>query len=143
MPYAASHSIEPNLDSAIQAVCHDVREQLTGQSPNLCFLFASHAHADGFEDLPATIRRELGADVLLGCSGETIVGGGEEIEEGPALSLWAGVMPGAMLMPFHIEFGETPDGLIAVGFPDDLPERAADARCSSLSENRIHRSPIP
>lgn len=128
MPYAACLSTEADLDSAVQAVCEDVRKQLAGQSPNLCFLFASHAHANGFDDLPATIRRELGADVLLGCSGETIVGGGEEIEDGPALSLWAGVLPGATLTPFHIEFGETPDGLIATGFPDDLSERAADAR---------------
>lgn len=128
MPYAASLSLDADLDSAIQAVCNDVRKQLAGQAPNLCFLFASHTHADEFDDLPATIRRELGADVLLGCSGETIVGGGEEIEDGPALSLWAGVLPGATLTPFHIEFGETPDGLIATGFPDDLSERVADAR---------------
>ena len=128
MTYAASLSLDPDLDSAVQAVCADVRKQLAGQSPTLCFLFASHAHADGFDELPATIRRELGAEVLLGCSGETVVGGLQEIEDGPALSLWAGVLPGATLTPFHVEFGETPDGLIAVGFPDDLSERAADAR---------------
>ena len=128
MTYAASLSLDPDLDSAVQAVCADVRKQLAGQSPTLCFLFASHAHADGFDELPATIRRELGAEVLLGCSGETVVGGLQEIEDGPALSLWAGVLPGATLTPFHVEFGETPDGLIAVGFPEDLSERAADAR---------------
>ena len=128
MQYAASLSIADDLDSAVRAVCADIRKQLAGQSPNLCFLFASHAHAGGFDDLSVTIRCELGADVLLGCSGETVIGGGEEIEEGPALSLWAGVLPGATLTPFHIEFGETPDGLIATGFPDDLSECAADAR---------------
>ena len=128
MTYAASLSLDPDLDSAVQAVCADVRKQLARQSPTLCFLFASHAHVDGFDDLPATIRRELGAEVLLGCSGETVVGGDVEIEDGPALSLWAGVLPGATLTPFHVEFGETPDGLIAVGFPEDLSERAADAR---------------
>ncbi len=128
MTYASSLSLDADLDSAVQSVCADVRKQLAGQSPSLCFVFASHAHADGFEDLPATIRRELGAEVLLGCSGETVVGGDVEIEDGPALSLWAGVLPGATLTPFHIEFGETPDGLIATGFPDDLSDRAADAR---------------
>ncbi|TXT20850.1 MAG: hypothetical protein FD138_4138, partial [Planctomycetota bacterium] len=48
MTYAASLSLDADLDSAVQAVCADVRKQLGGQSPNLCFLFASHAHADGF-----------------------------------------------------------------------------------------------
>jgi small ligand-binding sensory domain FIST len=65
---------------------------------------------------------------LLGCSGEAVVGGGQEIEDGPALSVWAGVLPNASLTPFHIEFGETPDGLIAVGFPEDLSEQIADTR---------------
>lgn len=128
MTYAASLSTDADLDAAIQAVCGDVRRQLGQQSPSLCFVFASHAHADRFDELPATIRRELGAEVLLGCSGETVIGGGQEIEDGPALSLWAGVLPGATLTPFHIEFGETPDGLLAIGFPDDLSERTADAR---------------
>lgn len=80
--------------------------------------------------------------MLLGCSGETIVGGGEEIEDGPALSLWAGVLPGATLTPFHIEFGETPDGLIATGFPDDLSERAVDARALSRWASRTHQCRI-
>ena len=51
MPYAASLSIEADLDSAVQAVCADVRKQLAGQSPNLCFLFSSQAHADGFDEM--------------------------------------------------------------------------------------------
>jgi small ligand-binding sensory domain FIST len=127
MPYAASLSVDPDLDSAIRAVCGDIRRQLAGQPPDLCFLFVSHAHAEGFDDLPATVRRELGANVLLGCAGETVAGSDREIEEGPALSVWAGVLPGATLTPFHLEFGETPDGLIAIGFPDDLNDLATDA----------------
>lgn len=128
MPYAASLSLEADFDLALQTVCRDVRRQLGDQSPDLCFLFASPAHDDRFDDLPAAVRQELRANVLLGCTGETIIGGHQEIEDGPALSLWAGTLPGATLTPFHIEFGETPDGLIALGFPDDLSERAANAR---------------
>ncbi|MFM9966069.1 MAG: FIST N-terminal domain-containing protein [Planctomycetaceae bacterium] len=128
MPYAASLSVDSDLDDAVQAVCDDVRRQLAGKSPDLCFLFVSHSHADGFEDLPAAVRRELGAKVLLGCAGETVAGRDQEIEDGPALSLWAGVLPGAELTPFHLEFGETPDGLIAIGYPDELNDMATDAR---------------
>lgn len=128
MPYAASLSVDADLVEAMRAVCGDIRRQLAGQSPDLCFLFASHAHADGFDDLPAAVRQELGARVLLGCAGETVVGSDQEIEDGPALSVWAGVLPGAEMTPFHLEFGETPDGLIATGYPDDLPELATGAR---------------
>ena len=31
----------------------------------------------------------LGTDRLMGCTGESIVATGREIEEGPAMSLWA------------------------------------------------------
>lgn len=128
MTYAASLSVDSDLDSAVQAVCDDVRRQLAGQSPDLGFLFVSHAHAEEFDELPATVRRKLGVKVLLGCAGETVAGSDQEIEEGPALSLWAAVLPGAALTSFHLEFGETPDGLIAVGYPNDMHEWATDTR---------------
>ena len=128
MPYAASLSQLRDLPDAVDAVCDEVREQLQGRPPDLSFVFASHTHAEGFGELAAMLLQQLKSKVLVGCAGETIVGGGDEIEEGPALSLWSAVLPGAEIVPFHIEFGETPDGLIAVGFPDDLADRAAETR---------------
>ncbi|MCX7419930.1 MAG: FIST C-terminal domain-containing protein [Planctomycetia bacterium] len=132
MPYAASHSVHPNLTFAVRAVCEDVRKQLDGQSPDLAFVFVSHDHAEEFEDLPKLIQQQLGSKVLLGCAGETVVGGGEEIEEGPAVSLWAAILPGAELVPFRLEFGETPDGLISIGYPEDLADHAAETRAVFL-----------
>ncbi len=132
MPYAASHSIHPSLASAAKAVCDDVRKQLNGPAPDLSFVFVSHAHAEDFESLPELLQKELGSKVLIGCAGETIVGGGEEIEDGPALSLWSAVLPGAELIPFRLEFGETPDGLISVGYPEDMAEHVAETRAVFL-----------
>lgn len=128
MNYAASLSLDADLETAIRSVCRDVRRQLEGCPPSLCFLFASHLHVDGLDTLPEIVRKELNASALLGCTGETVVGGAEEIEEGPALSLWAAVLPEASLTPFHLEFGETPDGLIAVGFPEVSSDDASQAR---------------
>ncbi len=128
MPYAASLSQLRDLPDAVDAVCDEVRKQLQGRPPDLSFVFASHAHAEGFGELAAMLQQQLKSKVLVGCAGETIVGGGDEIEEGPALSLWSAILPGAEIVPFHIEFGETPDGLIATGFPDDLADRAAETR---------------
>ena len=132
MTYAASLSTDSDLSGAIDAVCQDIRRQLNGRTPDLCFVFASHAHAEDFDDLPSRVRQELEARILLGCAGETVIGGGEEIEDGPALSVWAAVLPDADLAAFHIEFGETPDGLIGLGYPDDLSDRVADARAIFL-----------
>ncbi|MGE5193779.1 MAG: FIST C-terminal domain-containing protein, partial [Deltaproteobacteria bacterium] len=44
-----------------------------------------------------------------------------ELEEGPALSLWSAVLPGARLEAFHVEFEGTPDGPICSGLPEPGP----------------------
>ena len=132
MSYAESHSVHSVLSTAAKAVCDDVRKQLDGQTPDLSFVFVSHAHAEDFETLPELLQQQLGSKVLIGCAGETVVGGGEEIEDGSVLSLWSAVLPGAELIPFRLEFGETPDGLISVGYPEDMSEHVAETRAVFL-----------
>ena len=87
MSYAASYSKKPDLSAALHTVCEEIAADLQGVSPDISFLFVSHAHADRFESLASRVREESGTRVLLGCTGETIVGGREEIESGPAISL--------------------------------------------------------
>lgn len=118
MPFAASHSRDADLDRAVDDACRELKSRLGNRPPDLCFLFVSHHHADGFEGLSARVQADTGAGALLGCTGETIVAGGEEIEAGPALSLWGAELPGAVVQPFHIEFARTPDGLMSSGFPE-------------------------
>lgn len=123
MPYAASCSRASNLATAVHEVCSQLQGQLFGAAPDLVFAFVSHAHAGQFDKLPRLIHDELQPRVLLGCTGETIVGGGEEIESGPALSVWSATLQGTTIKPFHAQFSETPDGIVCTGLPDvsDLP----------------------
>jgi small ligand-binding sensory domain FIST len=93
MPVADSHSTLPDLDDAVSHVCGEVRASLQGVVPDLLFVFVSHDHADHFDALPRMLQRQLGPKVLLGCAAETVIGGMHEIEEGPALCIWAGVFP--------------------------------------------------
>ncbi|MEX2287046.1 MAG: FIST N-terminal domain-containing protein, partial [Planctomycetaceae bacterium] len=126
--YGASFSKAPNLSRAVTAVCDEVAAQLGGAPPDLAFLFVSHAHAERFDDVASLICRQTRTRVLLGCTGETIVGGHQEIESGPALSLWSAVLPGAQIDPFHLRFSQTVDGVVGEGFPIDMGERRADVR---------------
>ncbi len=128
MSYAAGYSKAPDLSAALDAICDEVAAGLNGTSPDISFLFVSHAHADRFEQLASLICEKSGSRVLLGCTGETIVGGSEEIESGPAISLWGGVLPGAEIEPFHIEFSNTADGIVCSGFPTVLAEGKTDVR---------------
>ncbi len=128
MSYAATYSKAPELSAALDAICDEVDAGLNGTSPDLSFLFVSHAHANRFEQLAGLVCKKSGSRVLLGCTGETIVGGSEEIESSPAISLWSAVLPDAEIVPFHVEFSSTPDGIVCDGLPSGLAEGTADVR---------------
>jgi small ligand-binding sensory domain FIST len=117
MPFAASHSKATNTSDAIRAVTGDVRAALRGAEPDFAVMFVSLAHADAFEHLASRICEATGTKVLIGCTGETIVGGGEEIETGPALSLFCAVEATVAAEPFAVRFERTSDGNVMSGLP--------------------------
>ena len=131
MPFAAAVSEKTSLNAAIKDAAQVVAGEL-GRTPDLTFVFVSHHHADSLSTMSALVRERLGGGLVLGCTGETIIGGSQEYEDSPAISLWSGVLPGADLQPFQLEFAETPDGIMCDGLPDDLSNRAAETRAILL-----------
>jgi small ligand-binding sensory domain FIST len=131
MPFAAAVSDKSSLNAAIDEAVHVVAGEL-GRTPDLTFLFVSHHYAASFSSLAATIRTRLGGGLVLGCTGETVICGSREREGGPALCIWSGVLPGARLTPFQLEFAETPDGVMCDGLPEDLGASAAETRAVLL-----------
>jgi len=131
MPFAAAASEKNSLSTAIQETVQMISGEL-GRVPDLTIAFVSQHHAKNFPSMAASIVDRLGGGILLGCTGETIIGGHREYEEGPAFSLWCGVLPGADLVPFQLEFAETPDGFMCSGLPDDLGARAKETRAVLL-----------
>lgn len=127
MPFAAAVSEKTSLSAAIQETVQVVAGEL-GRTPDLTFAFVSHHHADHFSMLAASLRERLGGGLLIGCTAETVIGGSREYESRPALSVLSGVMPGVDLIPFELEFAETPDGFMCGGLPDDLGLRTKDTR---------------
>jgi small ligand-binding sensory domain FIST len=117
MPFAASLSRATNTSDAIRSVMEEVRGALRGAEPDISFLFVNHAHQDAFSRLASRICEATGTKVLIGCTGETIIGGSNEIESGPALSLWAALLPGARTEPFVVNFERTVDGIVTSGLP--------------------------
>ncbi len=94
---------------------------------DLALLFASHAYAPEFPELVARTREATGARVLVGCSGQGVIGPGREIEGEAALTLLVLSLPAARLTPLHttqqdLERLETPESwrrYIGVA-PDDV-----------------------
>ncbi|HEV8000732.1 MAG TPA: FIST N-terminal domain-containing protein [Planctomycetaceae bacterium] len=117
MPFAASLSRATNTSDAIRSVMEEVRGALHGAEPDISLLFVNHAHQEAFSQLASRICEATGTKLLIGCTGETIIGGGQEIESGPALSLWSAILPGARLEPFAANFERTVDGIVTSGLP--------------------------
>ncbi|HET6328598.1 MAG TPA: FIST N-terminal domain-containing protein, partial [Planctomycetaceae bacterium] len=117
MPFAASLSRATNTSDAIRSVMEEVRAALRGAEPDISFLFVNHAHQDTFPQLASRICEATGTKLLIGCTGETIIGGEQEIETGPALSLWSAILPGARVEPFAANFERTVDGIVTSGLP--------------------------
>ena len=141
--FAAALSEHPDtaqaVGEAVGQVADALRPDTPGEglpsdatSPDLALLFVTPAHAGQLEKAAEVVRATLSPGVLIGCSAESVVGTGREVEQGPALSLWAGrvgqVSPFS-LEPFPGELGPSLShpalGEVApggpVGWPESLP----------------------
>ena len=132
--FAAALSTARDAAAAVDEVCAATIEALGG-SVDLAFVFVSHHHAGAFDELADRICDRLGTENLLGCTGEAIVGGSREIENQPALSLWAARLPESRIHALHLEFARTPEGGTFVGWPDELAgDWPADTALIALGE---------
>lgn len=119
MRFASALTTIADTSQAARQIAEELQTQLGGPA-NLVVVFFSREHFGAAGKIAARLSEQLGQPVLLGATGEAIVGRGQEIEEGPALSAWAARLPGVELVPMHLEFQRTTEGSAFVGFPDAL-----------------------
>jgi len=120
--FASGLSEHPTPAVAVGEAVGQVLERLDG-APDLALLFVTPPHAGALEDAAHTVQQALRPGTLLGCAAVSVVGGGREVELGPAVSLWAG-RTGAVT-PFHLTVATTPDGPSFTGWPDEVPDPSA------------------
>jgi small ligand-binding sensory domain FIST len=124
MRTGAGLSTDPDPIAAVRAAAAEAMAPLEGASRDLVFLFVSPHHAAALPLMLGVVRNELEPGVLLGCAGIWIVGGSREIEDEPAVSVWAAHMPDTELTPFAVTYDRTPDGDTFLGWPDVVPDGA-------------------
>jgi small ligand-binding sensory domain FIST len=122
LKFAAAVSREQDSQAAGSAVAQAVRIHLEGKPADLACLFFSSQYAETAGELVETVRDELGPRLLIGCSGEGIIGGGEEIESAPAVSLWTASLPGVVVTPFRLTADRDEYGISLTGWPGSLDE---------------------
>ena len=119
--FAAALATADDTDAAIANVCGTALKQL-GAPPNLAVLFASAHHASRLDEAAAQACEAIGSEMLMGCTGESIIGGSQEIEQAPAISLWLAALPATTVIPMHLDFQQTHEGGTFVGWAADLPD---------------------
>lgn len=73
---------------------------------DLAVIFASAEYEDGLSEMIGQAQQALKARVLIGCSGQGIIGPSKEVEGEPALAIIVLSLPEAVLTPLHLTQGE-------------------------------------
>jgi small ligand-binding sensory domain FIST len=113
MTFASALSEHPDPAEATGEVIGAVLEQL-GTEPDVAAVFASSQHRDTFGDMAAAIGRMLRPGVLVGTTAVAVLGGSREVEDAPAIGLWAGRLA-ARPRPVRLDATRTASGIALQG----------------------------
>ena len=115
MPFAAAISRHPASADATAEVVGQVLDA-GGAGPDLAVLFCTGDHVDAFADVVGTVQALVGPRRLLGITAGGVIGGTEEVEHPPALSLWTGTL-GYVPEPVRLTAASTSAGVALQGLP--------------------------
>jgi len=115
--FASALSRKTDTEAALRDVADEIRQQLGHDPVDLAFVFFSPHHAGYAGMIAAMVREELQAGTCLGCSGEGIIAGEEELEATAALTLWAARLPQVRVLPLRSSFSEVQDQIQIAGWP--------------------------
>jgi small ligand-binding sensory domain FIST len=123
--FGAGLSRSPDPATAAREACAAARAGLGGAPVTLAVVFASPDLCEQAEELLDAIAGELAPEHLIGSMGEAIVAEGQEVEDGPALAVWAAALPGAEVIPFRLVARPVAEGMGVLGWPDAVADAPA------------------
>ena len=123
--FAVALSQRPDGDAAAQELVDCIQSQLGATSIDLACLFFSAHFSATIDTLTDRLRRSLHPRLLIGCSGEGVISGMEELETTPAVTLWVAVLPDVRLDPFRVSFSPTQDQFHLAEFPRSEVDRSS------------------
>jgi small ligand-binding sensory domain FIST len=109
MKWVCAISTKVSLEAAVEDVVQQVLAELGDRSADFGLLFISNTFTSDSPRLLPLLAESIQITHLIGCSGGGIVGGRQELEDKPALSLMVGHLPGAQIHTFHLTDDSIPD----------------------------------
>jgi small ligand-binding sensory domain FIST len=123
MKWATAISRKTSFEDAVLECAEGVARRLGPGPVSLALAFVTPHFADFYPRLYGLLGRYLEPGTFLGCSGGGVIGGGEEVERAPAVTLTAARLPDVRIEPFHLS-GPLPD----LDGPPDAWERLIGVR---------------
>ena len=103
MKWATAISRKTVFEDALIECASEVRKTLGPGPVTLALTFVTPHFAEFYDRLHEILVMSLGPGTLLGCSGGGVIGGGEEVERLPAVTLTAARLPDVTVHPFHLD----------------------------------------
>jgi small ligand-binding sensory domain FIST len=123
MKWATAISRKASFEDAVLECAEGVARELGPGPVSLALAFVTPHFASFYPQLYGLVSRYLEPGTFLGCSGGGVIGGWEEVEHAPAVTLIATQLPDVRITPFHVS-GLLPD----LDGPPDAWERLIGVR---------------
>jgi small ligand-binding sensory domain FIST len=118
LQFAAALSRKPDTAAAASDLAEEVSARIGAASIDLACVFFSAHHAARAEILSTMLAESLSARLMLGCSGEGVIAGSEEVETAPAVAVWAASLPEVVMEPVRLSFSPVQDQFRLAGWPE-------------------------
>lgn len=132
---AVGASTAEEIDVAIRDAAGQAKRSLASGPADLAIVFVSKAYGAAIRPALEALAEEIRVPALLATTTEGVVAGDTEYESGPAVTVWLARLPGAAIVPLALEYSQTPDGGMFIGWPEALEgEWPADATLLLLAD---------
>lgn len=95
MSFAVALSEAESTADAAAGVAAELAASCETAAPAAVVFFATASHLDAMDLLAGTLAERLAPEVLLGAGAVSVIAGGRELEETPAVAAWAAPLAGA------------------------------------------------
>ncbi len=119
--YASALSTKESLNDALREVVDRVNQDLSGEI-DLATVFFSGEFSFQAQEIADYLNQHLKARNTIGCSAESVIGTGREIEMQSAISLWAGHLPQTNVSGMWLQVEQSADGMAVTGWEEGLHE---------------------
>jgi small ligand-binding sensory domain FIST len=109
MKWATSISTLTTVEACIEEVTRTLQKKLGTRPAHLSLLFVSPHFRKDYAKIPQRLRAKMDPGLLIGCSGGGIIGGGQEVEHRPAISMTTAYLPGVDIRPIYTDTANMPD----------------------------------